>query len=100
MKFKFKAVAVVAALVFGVGTVSAQSVNDVIAKYSAFLQEALLVESNKEARLITDIRMRPAAAFRLQYISPCLAVSAEDLKSEKKEELYKVKFLYIGNKLF
>jgi hypothetical protein len=54
----------------------------------ALLHEAIQFPFNTTVSSITEFRINPATAFRLQYITPCLAVSAEDLKPEKKEELF------------
>lgn len=54
----------------------------------AFLHEASTVHSNFAASSLSEVRMKPTAAFRLQYITPCLAVSEGDLKEDKREELF------------
>ena len=54
----------------------------------ALLQEASLVNSNFGATKLSELRMNSTAAFRLQYITPCLAVSDGDLKEDKREELF------------
>lgn len=54
----------------------------------ALLHEALKVPHNTTLASISEFRVSPAAAFRLRYITPCLAVSVDDLKPEKRDELF------------
>lgn len=54
----------------------------------ALLHEALKDPHNTTMSSMSEFRINPAAAFRLKYITPCLAVPVDDLKPDKRDELF------------
>jgi hypothetical protein len=54
----------------------------------ALLHEALKDPHNTTMSSMSEFRVNPAAAFRLRYITPCLAVAVDDLSADKRDELF------------